>query len=88
MNMAFTLRMSSSAPGLELTILADYLPEPQPELPEFSVVRCWGFNRSQQSSLSLACDPTPEAGHRLVQHRVCELWGKPLPAFFGLTSRP
>jgi TonB family protein len=32
-------------PGLELTVLGDYLPEPLPELPGFSVIRCWGFNR-------------------------------------------
>src|SRR3979490_2413819 len=31
-------------PFLSLTILADELPFPQPELPEFSVQRCWSFN--------------------------------------------
>jgi glycosyltransferase involved in cell wall biosynthesis len=31
-------------PFLNLTILADELPSPQPELPEFSVQRCWSFD--------------------------------------------
>ena len=31
-------------PLLDLTILADALPEPQPELDGFQVVRCWTFN--------------------------------------------
>ena len=33
-------------PGIELTILGDDLAEPMPELPGFSVIRCWGFNRN------------------------------------------
>ena len=32
-------------PLLSLTVLADELPSPEPELPGFSVVRCWDFNR-------------------------------------------
>ncbi len=32
-------------PLLNLTVLADELPSPEPELPGFSVVRCWDFNR-------------------------------------------
>src|ERR1700719_345282 len=31
-------------PFLSLTILADTIPEPHQELPEFSVQRCWSFN--------------------------------------------
>jgi len=34
------------APGIELTILGDFLSEPQSELPEFTVARCWGFDRT------------------------------------------
>ncbi len=33
-------------PLLEVTILADMLPSPQPELSGFHVVRCWDFNRA------------------------------------------
>ncbi len=32
-------------PELELKILADHLPQPEPELKDFSVIRCWEFNR-------------------------------------------
>ena len=32
-------------PGIDLTVLGDTLTERLPELPEFSVVRCWGFNQ-------------------------------------------
>lgn len=72
-------------PGIELTILADYLPEPQPELPGFSVVRCWGFNHLG-NPVSLL--------HAIRRLKLDIVWyniglasfgGKPLPAFFGLT---
>ncbi len=32
-------------PLLSLTVLADELASPQPELPGYSVIRCWDFNR-------------------------------------------
>jgi glycosyltransferase involved in cell wall biosynthesis len=72
--------------GLELTLLADYLPEPLPELAGFSVIRCWGFNRLD-NPLSL---------FRTIQRLKPDVvWfnlgfasfgGKPLPAFFGLAA--
>jgi glycosyltransferase involved in cell wall biosynthesis len=72
--------------GLELTILGDHLSEPMPELPGFSVIRCWGFNR-MENAISL---------FRTVQRiKPDVVWfnlgfasfgGKPLPAFFGLTT--
>src|SRR5688572_21991 len=34
-------------PLLSVTILADELEPPQPELPDFSVERCWSFNALQ-----------------------------------------
>jgi glycosyltransferase involved in cell wall biosynthesis len=33
-------------PGIELTVLGDSLDEPEPELPQFKVLRCWGFDRT------------------------------------------
>jgi glycosyltransferase involved in cell wall biosynthesis len=73
-------------PGLELTILADYLPEPQPELPEFSVVRCWGFNRLSNpvSVLRTVQRLKPD----IVWYNIgfASFGGKPVPAFFGLTA--
>jgi glycosyltransferase involved in cell wall biosynthesis len=73
-------------PGIELTILGDTLPVPLPELPEFSVVRCWGFNQLA-NALSLV-----RAVQRLKPDIVwynlgfASFGGKPLPAFFGLTT--
>ncbi len=37
-------RELSRNPLLSLTILADELPSPQPELEDYSVIRCWSFN--------------------------------------------
>lgn len=72
--------------GLELTILADYLPEPQPELPEFSVVRCWGFNRLKNpfSVLRAVQRLKPD----IVWYNIgfASFGGRPVPAFFGLTT--
>ncbi|MGH9495337.1 MAG: glycosyltransferase [Candidatus Sulfotelmatobacter sp.] len=39
-------------PGIDLTVLGDYLGEPAEELPGFTVVRCWGFAR-RDSAVSL-----------------------------------
>ncbi len=72
-------------PGLELTILADYLPEPQPELPEFSVVRCWGFNRlSNPISLLRAIRPL-KLDIVWFNIGLASFGRNPLPAFIGLT---
>jgi glycosyltransferase involved in cell wall biosynthesis len=72
--------------GVELTILADYLPEPQPELPEFNVVRCWGFNRLNNpvSVLRAVQRLKPD----IVWYNIgfASFGGKPVPAFFGLTT--
>lgn len=72
--------------GLELTILGDYLPEPQPELPEFSVVRCWGFNRLNNpvSVLRAVRRLKPD----IVWYNIgfASFGGRPVPAFFGLTA--
>ena len=72
-------------PGVELTILADHLSEPQPELSGFSVMRCWGFNRLSNpvSLLRTIRRLKPD----IVWYNIgfASFGGKPLPAFFGLT---
>lgn len=72
--------------GIELSILGDELSEPMPELPGFTVTRCWSFNRlGNLFSLIRA----------IRQLRPDVVWfnlgfasfgGKPLPAFLGLTT--
>ncbi|MGC2195486.1 MAG: glycosyltransferase [Terriglobales bacterium] len=72
-------------PGLDLTIFADYLPEPQQELQGFSVVRCWGFNHlSNPVSLLRAIRRLKPD---IVWYNIgfASFGGKPIPAFFGLT---
>ncbi|HVO64149.1 MAG TPA: glycosyltransferase [Terriglobales bacterium] len=77
-------RELSQQPGLQLTILSDDLESPAPELPGYSVTRCWGFNKLSNV-------------HRLVREirriRPDIVWynigfasfgGSPLPAFAGL----
>ena len=72
-------------PGLELTILADYLPEPQPELTEFSVVRCWGFNHLSNPVSLLRAIQRLKLDIVWYNIGLASFGGKPLPAFFGLT---
>jgi glycosyltransferase involved in cell wall biosynthesis len=71
-------------PGLSLTVLADDLSSPQPELPGFSVTRCWSFN-SVQTPWRLV--------RELRKSRPDAVWfnlgfasfgDKPLPAFLGI----
>ncbi len=36
-------------PGIDLTVLADYLSSPADEHPGFNVIRCWGFGRADSA---------------------------------------
>ena len=73
-------------PGLDLTILGDDLTEPGEELPGFCVIRCWGFNRIDNliSLLRTIHHLKPD----VVWYNLgfASFGGKPLPAFFGLTT--
>jgi glycosyltransferase involved in cell wall biosynthesis len=73
-------------PGLELTVLGDDLSEPGEELSGFSVIRCWGFNRlgNPISLLRAINQLKPD----VVWYNLgfASFGGKPLPAFFGLTT--
>lgn len=37
-------------PCIDLTVLGDYLPTPAAELPDFNVIRCWGFNHYRSAA--------------------------------------
>src|SRR5688572_7397785 len=71
-------------PLLSVTILADELEPPQPELPDFSVERCWSFNALQNPQRLLAairdCQPDVVWFNLLFS----TFGDRPLPAFFGL----
>src|SRR5260370_12501841 len=73
-------------PFLNLTILADELPSPQPELPEFSVQRCWSFDDPAPPVRLLAAvrRSKPDV---LRLHLLFSTFGRnPLVAFSGLIT--
>jgi glycosyltransferase involved in cell wall biosynthesis len=78
-------RELQTTPGLSLTVLGDDLPFPEPELPGYSVVRCWSFNSIKNPWRLL------RAIRRLRPEVVwfnlgfASFGGKALPAFFGVS---
>lgn len=76
-------RALSDVPRLDLTILADELPAPAPELDGFRIRRCWSFNRlSNPIRLLRAID---EVQPDVVWFNIgfASFGSKPLPAFGG-----
>jgi glycosyltransferase involved in cell wall biosynthesis len=71
-------------PLLSLTVLADQLPAPAEELPDFDVVRCWEFNRGSnlQRLLRTVRDLKPDV---VWFNLLFSTFGtSPAAAFFGL----
>lgn len=71
-------------PGLALTVLGDDLPDSEPELPGYKVIRCWAFNKLSNPVRLM---------HAIGQAKPDVVWfnigfasfgGTPLPAFVGL----
>lgn len=77
-------RELSQQPGLQLTILSDDLESPQPELPEYSVIRCWGFNKLSNPIRLLR--QIRRIRPDIVWYNIgfASFGGSPLPAFTGL----
>jgi glycosyltransferase involved in cell wall biosynthesis len=73
-------------PGLQLTILADHLPQPEPEMPAFHIVRCWGFNRLDNAVCLLRTIRRLKPDIVWYNIGFASFGGSPLPAFFGLTT--
>ena len=73
-------------PLLSVTVLADELERPEPEIDEFDVVRCWNFNRPSNPMRLLRTirDIRPDV---VWFNLLFSTFGdRPLPAFLGLTS--
>lgn len=73
-------------PLLSLTVLADELPSPEPELEDFDVIRCWSFNHLANSNRLLQCirDIRPDV---VWFNLLFSTFGdRPVPAFAGLTA--
>ena len=72
-------------PLLSVTVLADELATPEPELPEFDVVRCWRFDALSNPRRLLAavrdCKPDVVWFNLLFS----TFGSRPMPAFAGLT---
>jgi glycosyltransferase involved in cell wall biosynthesis len=72
-------------PLLSVTVLADELPQPEPELPDFDVVRCWTFNALSNPTRLLKaireCKPDVVWFNLLFS----TFGDKPISAFAGLT---
>ncbi|HEX6502670.1 MAG TPA: glycosyltransferase [Terriglobales bacterium] len=77
-------RELSQQPGLQLTVLSDDLEAPAPELPGYSVIRCWGFNKLSNPYRLLR--EIRRIGPDIVWYNIgfASFGGRPLPAFTGL----
>lgn len=70
--------------GLSLTVLADDLSSPQPELPDFSVIRCWSFNSLQNPWRLLRTMRKVQPDAVWFNLGFASFGDKPLPAFLGI----
>lgn len=77
-------RELSQVPGLELSILGDDLSQPEPELPEFSVTRCWSFNSLKNPWRLLRAIRKCKPDVIWFNLGFASFGGKPLPAFLGI----
>jgi glycosyltransferase involved in cell wall biosynthesis len=77
-------RELAQVPGLELTILGDDLSHPEPELPEFSVTRCWSFNSLKNPWRLLRAIRKCKPDVVWFNLGFASFGGKPLPAFLGI----
>lgn len=71
-------------PLLSLTVLADDLPEPQPELDGFEVTRCWGWNRLSNPARLLRALRELKPDVVWFNLLFSSFGGRPAPAFAGL----
>lgn len=78
-------RELAQQPGLQLTILSDDLESPASELPDYSVIRCWGFNKLSNPYRLLR--EIRRIRPDVVWYNIgfASFGGSPLPAFTGLT---
>jgi len=77
-------RLMNQQPSLQLTVLGDDLESPQAELPGFSVIRCWGFNKLSNPVRLLR--EVRRIRPDIVWYNIgfASFGGYPLPAFTGL----
>ncbi len=72
-------------PHVRLTILADTLPEPQPEVDGFDVVRCWSFNSLSNPFSLLRALNKIQPDVVWFNLGFASFGSTAIPAFFGIT---
>lgn len=73
-------------PGIDLTVLADYLPTPAEELPGFKVVRCWGFQRAASAATLLRALTKIRPDVAWFNLGFASFGDTPIPAMLGLVT--
>ncbi len=79
-------RALSKLPRLNLTILADELSIPQPELDGFHVIRCWSFNSLMNPARLLRALETLQPDVVWFNMGFASFGSRPLPAFLGVVT--
>jgi glycosyltransferase involved in cell wall biosynthesis len=75
-------------PQLDLTILSDELPTPQPELEGFNVIRCWSFNSLSNPARLVAAIRRCQPDIVWFNLGFASFGSKPVPAFAGIVIPP
>lgn len=73
-------------PCVDLTVLADYLSTPADELPDFRVVRCWGFGRLGNFASLLRAICSVKADVAWFNLGFASFGDRPLSALLGLVT--
>jgi len=73
-------------PGVDLTILGDYLPQPAEELSGFHVVRCWGFEKRKNLATLLVAIRRLKPDVAWFNLGFASFGGSPIAAVLGLAA--
>jgi glycosyltransferase involved in cell wall biosynthesis len=73
-------------PGIDLTILGDYVSQPAEELPGFNVIRCWGFERRANLATVLRAIRRLKPDVAWFNLGFASFGATPVPALFGLVA--
>jgi hypothetical protein len=79
-------RALSNLPQLNLTILADELRIPEPEMDGFHVIRCWSFNSLKNPARLLRAIENVQPDVVWFNLGFASFGSRPLPAFCGVVS--
>jgi glycosyltransferase involved in cell wall biosynthesis len=75
-------------PHVKLTILADKIPEPLPEVDGFNVIRCWSFNSFSNPLRVMQAMRKEKPDVVWFNLGFASFGNRAVPAFFGITIPP